>query len=181
LILVFGPVSGAHLNPLVTLSRAWQDGGWRHVPAYVAAQCGGALAGVALANMMFGLPPFAPSTHPRNGWPLLMSETLATFGLLITISGCARFRSAACLAVPAYITGAYWFTSSTSFANPAVTLARALTDTFSGIRPGDAPGFVGAQLAGAALAVALGRWLFRDMTRSSQLATNSFTAGRHET
>jgi glycerol uptake facilitator-like aquaporin len=83
--------------------------------------------------------------------------------------------------VPAYITGAYWFTSSTSFANPAVTLARALTDTFSGIRPGDAPGFVGAQLAGAALAVALGRWLFRDMTRSSQLATNSFTAGRHET
>ncbi|HEX4997343.1 MAG TPA: MIP/aquaporin family protein [Terriglobia bacterium] len=161
LILIFGPVSGAHFNPVVTLSEGFERGRWRHIPTTIAAQIVGALAGVALANLMFDLPPFFASTHVRTGTPLLLGEALATFGLLATIHGCSRFRpNAVFLAVAAYITGAYWFTSSTSFANPAVTLARAATDTFSGIRPIDAPGFIAAQLVGAVLATVLCRWLF---------------------
>ena len=161
LILAFGPVSGAHFNPAVTLCYASQGGlAWREAPAYVAAQLVGAFAGVAAAHVMFGLPLFAASRHARAGLAQLFSEFVATFGLLAVIWGCARLRSAAVpFAVATYITAAYWFTASTSFANPAVTLARSLSDTFAGIRPADAPGFVVAQLFGAAAATALLRWL----------------------
>ncbi len=161
LILAFGPVSGAHLNPAVTLAAAW-DGGlrWRDVPPYVTAQLGGALAGVALAHLMFEEPVFAFSRHARAGPAQLLSEFVATLGLLAVIQGCARVRpDTVPFAVGAYISAAYWFTASTSFANPAVTLARSLTDTFAGIRPGDVPGFVVSQLAGAAAATAWSRWL----------------------
>ena len=161
LILTFGPISGAHFNPAVTLADAWQRGiSWRHVPAYLAAQVAGALSGVAMAHLMFSESIYAPSRHVRSGAAQLFSEFVATFGLLAVIWGCGRLRSSAVpFAVGAYITGAYWFTSSTSFANPAVTLARSLTDTFSGIRPVDVPGFVVAQLAGAMAATGLFAWL----------------------
>ena len=161
LILAFGPVSGAHFNPAVTLADAWQGGiAWREVPFYLAAQVIGAFAGVATANVMFGLPVFFASQHSRAGGPQLFSEFVATFGLLAVIWGCARHRPAAApFAVGAYITAGYWFTSSTSFANPAVTLARSASDTFTGIRPADAPGFIVAQLAGAFIATLLFRWL----------------------
>jgi glycerol uptake facilitator-like aquaporin len=161
LILTFGPISGAHFNPAVTLADATVGGvRWREVPAYLGAQTLGAFLGVAAAHGMFGLPLFAPSTHARAGASQLFSEFVATFGLLSVIWGCVRSRpSVVPFAVGAYITAAYWFTASTSFANPAVTLARAATDTFSGIRPGDAPGFVVVQLAGAAGSTALFRWL----------------------
>ncbi|MCU1258900.1 MAG: family channel protein, partial [Bryobacterales bacterium] len=139
LILTFGPVSGAHFNPVVTLADAWQRGiEWRHVPGYIGAQCAGAFSGVAAAHVMFGAPIFTASRHARSGGAQIFSEFIATFGLLAVIWGCVRFRSAAVpFAVGAYIVGAYWFTSSTSFANPAVTLARSMTDTFSGIRSAD--------------------------------------------
>jgi glycerol uptake facilitator-like aquaporin len=161
LILTFGPISGAHLNPAVTLADAWQGGlSWRHVPGYIAAQITGAFLGVAAAHLMFSEPVLQLSRHVRSGGAQLFSEFLATFGLLCTVWGCARSRpSAVPFAVGAYITGAYWFTSSTSFANPAVTLARAASDTFAGIRPIDAPGFIAAQLLGAAAATVLFRWL----------------------
>ena len=161
LILTFGSISGAHFNPAVTLADASQGGlSWRDVPAYLAAQVTGAFAGVAAAHVMFGEKLFFASRHAREGGAQLFSEALATFGLLSVIWGCARLRStAAPFAVAAYITAAYWFTSSTSFANPAVTLARAATDTFTGIRPIDVPAFVAAQLAGAAAATVLFRWL----------------------
>jgi glycerol uptake facilitator-like aquaporin len=160
LILTFGPISGAHFNPAVTLADASQGGiRWRDAPAYVAAQLVGAFAGVAAAHLMFGEPLLAASQHARSGGGQLFSEFVATFGLLCVIWGCARVRSSAVpFAVGAYITSAYWFTASTSFANPAVTLARAFTNTFSGIRPIDAPGFVLMQLIGAAAATALFRW-----------------------
>lgn len=161
LILTFGHISGAHFNPAVTLADASQGGlAWRDVPAYLAAQTAGAFAGVAAAHVMFGEPLFSASRHARAGGAQMFSEAVATFGLLSVIWGCARARStAAPFAVAAYIMAAYWFTSSTSFANPAVTLARAATDTFAGIRPVDAPAFILAQLAGAAAATALWRWL----------------------
>jgi glycerol uptake facilitator-like aquaporin len=161
LILTFGPVSGAHFNPAVTLADAWQGGiPWRLAPAYVLAQLAGALAGVASAHVMFGESLFASSTHQRSGLAQGFSEFVATFGLLCVIWGCSRWRSSAVpFAVGAYITSAYWFTASTSFANPAVTVARSMTNTFSGIRPADAPGFIVAQMAGAAAATALFRWL----------------------
>ena len=160
LILTFGPISGAHFNPAVTLADASQGGlAWREVPAYIAAQILGAFAGVAIAHLMFGLPLFFVSRHARGGMPQMFSEFIATFGLVSVIWGCVRFRSAMVpFAVAAYITAAYWFTSSTSFANPAVTLARAASDTFAGIRPIDAPGFIIAQLFGAAAATLLFRW-----------------------
>ena len=161
LILTFGPISGAHMNPAVTLADAAQGGlPWREVPGYLAAQFCGAYAGVAAAHVMFGEPIYSASQHIRAGAPQQFSEFIATFGLLSIIWGCAHQRpSAIPFAVGAYITGAYWFTASTSFANPAVTAARAASNTFAGIRPDDAPGFIAAQLAGAAAATLLFRWL----------------------
>jgi glycerol uptake facilitator-like aquaporin len=162
LILTFGPLSGAHLNPAVTLAAATEGGlPWQDVPQYLVAQLLGAVAGVAVTHLMFELPPFSFSRHPRQGPGQFLSEFVATFGLLTVIWGCSRLRSSAVVAfaVGGYITAAYWFTASTSFANPAVTLARSLTDTFSGIRPVDVPGFVAAQLLGAATATVLFRWL----------------------
>ncbi len=161
LILTFGPVSGAHFNPAVTLADASQGGlPWREVPGYLLAQLVGAFAGVATAHGMFGKPMFFASRHARAGGAQLFSEFIATFGLLAVIWGVVRRRSTAVpFAVGAYITAAYWFTASTSFANPAVTLARAASDTFAGIRPVDAPGFIVAQLVGAMAATFLFRWL----------------------
>ena len=169
LILAFGPISGAHLNPAVTLADAWQRGiAWKDVPAYVAAQCAGAFAGVASAHVMFGEPMFSASVHARSGFAQAFSEFVATFGLLAVIWGCVRLRSSAVpFAVGAYITGAYWFTASTSFANPAVTLARSFTNTFAGIRPADAPAFILAQLLGAATATLLFSWLIPSLPRDA--------------
>jgi glycerol uptake facilitator-like aquaporin len=161
LILTFSSISGAHFNPVVTLADATsgQIAG-RDVLPYVTAQIGGAFAGAAMANLMFGEPLFTAARHDRSGVPQLLGELVATFGLLSVIRGCSRARpSATPFAVGAYIAAAYWFTSSTSFANPAVTLARAASDTFAGIRPVDAPGFVAAQVLGAAAATAVWRWL----------------------
>jgi glycerol uptake facilitator-like aquaporin len=161
LILSFGPVSGAHLNPAVTLADAWQGGiPWRETPAYILGQVAGAFAGVLVAHLMFGLAIFSASTHARSGPAQMFSEFVATFGLMAVIWGCARRRpSAVPYAVGAYITAAYWFTASTSFANPAATLARAVTNTFAGIRPTDVAEFVVAQLAGAFVATLLFQWL----------------------
>jgi glycerol uptake facilitator-like aquaporin len=161
LILTFGPISGAHFNPAVTLADAWQGGlPWREVPPYIVAQVLGAFAGVAAAHLMFQEPLFFASQHVRTGPSQWFSEFVATFGLLAVIWGCVRQRASAVpYAVGLYITAAYWFTASTSFANPAVTLARAASDTFAGIRPVDAPGFIVAQLLGAFAATALFLWL----------------------
>jgi glycerol uptake facilitator-like aquaporin len=169
LILTFGPISGAHFNPAVTLADASQGGlAWSEVPVYIAAQISGAFAGVAAAHLMFGEPVFFASHHVRAGGAQLFSEFVATFGLLSVIWGCARLRSSAVpFAVGAYITAAYWFTSSTSFANPAVTLARAASDTFAGIRPADVPGFILAQLAGAMAATLLFRWLVPSLPKDA--------------
>ena len=161
LILALAPISGAHFNPVVTLAGALQGGfPWRDVPAYTAAQALGAFGSVAATHGMFGLPLFFSSHHVRNNRAFLWSKFVATFGLLMVIWGCARLRSSAVsFAVGAYIAAAYWFTASTSLANPAVTLARAASDTFAGIRPADAPGFIVAQLAAAALAALCFRWM----------------------
>jgi glycerol uptake facilitator-like aquaporin len=161
LILTFGPVSGAHFNPAVTVADAWLGGlPWRHVPGYLVGQFGGGFVGVAAAHMMFGEPIFSASGHVRSGGAQLFSEFVAAFGLLAVIWSCARRKSDAVpFAVGAYITAAYWFTASTSFANPAVTVARAVTNTFAGIRPVDVPGFVVAQLLGASAATIVFRWL----------------------
>jgi len=161
LILTFGPISGAHMNPAVTLNAAiLHDLSWRDVPAYIGAQVIGAYAGVAAAHTMFGLPLLFASHHERSGMAQVFSEFVATFGLLAVVWGVVRTRpTAVAFAVAAYITAAYWFTSSTSFANPAVTLARSMSDTFAGIRPADTPWFIIAQLCGAVSATLLFRWL----------------------
>jgi glycerol uptake facilitator-like aquaporin len=161
LILTFGPISGAHFNPAVTIADASQGGVlWRTVPAYVMAQVVGALLGVVVAHAMFGEPLVMVSTHQRSGGSQVLSEFVATFGLLSVIWSCARRRpSMAPFAVAAYIVAAYWFTASTSFANPAVTIARAFTNTFAGIRPADVPGFLIGQGTGASAATLLFRWL----------------------
>ena len=161
LILTFGPVSGAHFNPAVTLVDAWQNGvPWNTVPYMIVAQVVGAFGGVAAAHLMFGEVVFSQSHHVRSGGAQFFSEFVATFGLVSVIWGCVRRRPDwTPLAVGAYITSAYWFTASTSFANPAVTLARGFSDTFAGIRPVDVPMFIVAQLAGALVATALFAWL----------------------
>jgi glycerol uptake facilitator-like aquaporin len=159
LIYVFSPISGAHFNPAVSLAMALRGRQpWREFGPYVIAQLLGAFAGVAAAHLMFGVPLFSLSGHARHGWAQGWSEFVATFGLLTTILACAnkpleRSAGGAAVAIGAYIAAAYWFTSSTSFANPAVTLARAVSDTFAGIRPDDVPGFILAQLLGACAAV----------------------------
>ena len=161
LISAMGPVSGAHFNPVVTLAEAWLGKlPWRQVGPYVLIQIVAAVAGVAAAHWMFELPTFFASQHARSGPSQVFSEAVATFGLITVILNCARWKPEAIpAAVGAYITAAYWFTASTSFANPAVTLARSLTDTFSGIRSVDVPAFVAAQFIGAAIAAGLHRWL----------------------
>jgi glycerol uptake facilitator-like aquaporin len=169
LILTFGPISGAHFNPAVSLADASRGGlRWREVPAYVAAQLAGAVLGVWVAHVMFEERVLMLSRHARSGPAQMVSEFVATFGLLSVIWGCSRRRSEAVpFAVATYIAAAYWFTASTSFANPAVTFARALTDTFAGIRPADVPAFIVAQLAGAAVATVLFRWLVPSLPRSA--------------
>ena len=161
LIMTFAPISGAHFNPAVTLADASQGGvAWRDAPAYIGAQVVGAVTGVAAAHLMFGEATWQVSQHVRSGGAQAFSEFVATFGLMAVIWSCSRRRpDGVAVAVGLYIVGAYWFTASTSFANPAVTIARALTNTFAGIRPEDVPAFLLAQLAGAAAATALFRWL----------------------
>lgn len=180
LILMFGTISGAHFNPVVTLSEAWQKNmPASEVTAYIAAQVIGAYAGVAAAHLMFGEPLFFASEHIRTGLSQWWSEFVATFGLLAVIISCSRSRPAVTpFAVAAYITAAYWFTSSTSFANPAVTLARAASNTFAGIRPIDAPSFIIAQLLGATAATWLFCWLYpavpKDATVAGTVAPSEF-------
>ena len=172
LILTFGPISGAHFNPVVSLAHASQGGmAWPDAARYVVAQVVGALLGVAVAHLMFAKPIYEVSTHARNGFPQAFSEAVATFGLLMVIWGCSRRHAkVVAFAVGAYITGAYWFTASTSFANPAVTIARTLTDTFAGIRPVDAPGFIFAQVIGAAAATMVFRWLVPALPTTAEQA-----------
>ena len=169
LILTFGPISGAHFNPAVTLADAIEGGiPWPETPGYILAQVAGAILGTISAHLMFQLPLLSLSHHVRSGPSQVFSEFVATFGLLSVIWGCSRLRSSAvAFAVGSYITAAYWFTASTSFANPAVTLARSLTDTFSGIRPTDVPWFILAQLAGALAATFLFRWLVPGLKKTA--------------
>jgi glycerol uptake facilitator-like aquaporin len=164
LILIFAPLSGAHFNPAVTLAFAFRgELPWRTAGLYIVAQIVGAVAGVWLAHLMFELPVWQFALRPRTGIGQWLAEMIATFGLLLTIFGCAaRSPGAIPYAVGLYITSAYWFTASTSFANPAVTLARSLSNTFAGISPDGVAAFVIAQLSGAALAVILSRWLWNE-------------------
>ena len=161
LIIAFGPVSGAHLNPVVTCMDAFEGGlPWVETLPYMCGQVFGGICGVVIANLMFGLPAISVSSHRRSGPAQLLSEFVATFGLICVIWGSSRLRSNAVpFAVGAYITAAYWFTASTSFANPAVTLARCLSDTFAGIRPKDVSWFMMAQFLGGFGATLLFRWL----------------------
>lgn len=170
LILTFGPISGAHFNPAVTLADAMEDGlTWSQAMGYVAAQIAGGLAGTVVANLMFGLSVVSLSLHARSGSAQFLSEFIATFGLLSVIWGCSRLRSSAvAFAVGAYITAAYWFTASTSFANPAFTIARSLSNTFAGIRLSDVPLFIVAQLLGALAATLLFRWLVPSLTGNAK-------------
>ncbi|MBS1806616.1 MAG: aquaporin family protein [Acidobacteria bacterium] len=171
LILTFESISGAHFNPVVTLAEATTGSlKWRDVPAYLLAQMSGAFIGVAVAHLMFSEPLFSVSQHVRAGSAQMFSEFVATFGLLAVIFSCTKKKpNAVPFAVAAYITAAYWFTASTSFANPAVTLARMMSDTFAGIRPVDAPGFILGQLLGGAAATILFRWLLVDKAETKNV------------
>ena len=177
LILMFGTISGANFNPVVTLSEAWQ----KKMPAsevvpFILVQIIGAFAGVAAAHGMFDLPLFTASEHVRSGVAQWWSEFVATFGLIAVIIGCSRSRpSVTPFAVAAYITAAYWFTASTSFANPAVTLARSFTNTFAGIRPTDVGGFIVAQLLGAISATIVFSWLYPALAKDSTVAPSEFS------
>lgn len=161
LILMFLPISGAHLNPVVSFADATRGGmSWADAGLYVAAQISGGIAGTVCANLMFALPRISISQHVRTGGPQWFSEFVATFGLLLVIRLCARFAPRWLpVAVAAWITAAYWFTASTSFANPAVTIARSFSDTFAGIRPADVPAFIAAEFAGGLSAVFFSEWL----------------------
>jgi glycerol uptake facilitator-like aquaporin len=163
LIWIFGPISGAHFNPAVTLVAALKrDLAWPLALAYVAVQIVGAVLGVWAAHAMFGEPVLQVSAKLRDGGAQALSEVVATFGLVATILATSRFRpDSTPMAVGLYITAAYWFTASTSFANPAVTLARSLSDTFAGIAPSSAPAFIAAQLVGALLALTVFGWLLK--------------------
>jgi glycerol uptake facilitator-like aquaporin len=162
LIFTFGPLSGAHFNPVISLASAMEGVlSWPELAGYVMAQLAGALGGVVVTHLMFDLPAVQVSQRVRSGPGQFVSEIVATFGLLAVVHGTSRRASVVPLTVAAYITAAYWFTASTSFANPAVTVARALTNTFSGIRPRDVPYFIGAQLIGAVAATLLLRWLLK--------------------
>lgn len=174
LIVTFGPISGAHFNPAVTLADVIERGmRWNEVLVYVMVQCAGGVMGAIVANLMFGLPYYAISAHARAGWPLVLSEFVATFGLLLVICGCSRLRSSStAFAVASYIVAAYWFTASTSFANPAVTIARVLSDTFAGIRPVDVPLFIAAQVSGAIAATLLFGWIVPRPVLASQVAAS---------
>jgi glycerol uptake facilitator-like aquaporin len=178
LILAFGPQSGAHMNPVVTLAAALTGGlRWRAVPAYVAAQIAGAVAGVWLAHGMFDLPVWQFSHHIRSGPGQWLAEAVATFGLLMTIWGCRAHREpVTAFAVAAYITGAYWFTASTSFANPAAAFGRMFSDSFAGIAPASVPGFIAAELVGAALALAVHNAL---QARPRHAAVGTFSESSH--
>jgi len=162
LIAAFGPISGAHLNPVVSVIEAWAGGvSWFEAWCYTVSQVSGGIAGAAVAHLMFGLHVLSLGTRARSGPAQTFSEFVATFGLICVISGSARFRPALVpLAVGAYITAAYWFTASTSFANPAVTVARCFSDSFAGIRPIDVPWFVAAQFVGGISAAILFRWFW---------------------
>jgi len=162
LILIFGPLSGAHFNPAVTLAFAWRgELPWSDAVVYIAAQILGAIAGVWAAHLMFELPLWQFSTTARTGAAQWFAESIATFGLLLTILGCAaRTPAAVPYAVGLYIIAAYWFTASTSFANPAVTVARSFSDTFAGIAPSGVIAFIAAQLLGMAIAVVVSNWLW---------------------
>lgn len=163
IITIFGPVSGAHFNPAVSFGFALRgDLPWKELPTYAVAQIVGGILGTCAAHLMFDLSVLQTSTTVRTGGAQWFAEAVATFGLMAVIIGGVRFRETAVpWLVGLYITAAYWFTASTSFANPAVAIARAFTDTFSGVRPVDLPGFIGAELIGAAVAVALMGWLLR--------------------
>lgn len=162
LILIFAPLSGAHFNPAVSLAFALRgEFDWRDLAPYIAVQIAGGIAGVFAAHAMFDLPILQFSAHVRSGPPQWFAESIATFGLLLTILGCvAKAPQAVPVAVGLYITAAYWFTASTSFANPAVTIARALSDTFAGIAPAGVVAFIAAQVVGMLAALAAGRLLW---------------------
>jgi glycerol uptake facilitator-like aquaporin len=170
IIFTFGPISGAHLNPVVTLSDAIEKGiSWPHALKYMVVQISGGIIGTITAHLMFGLAPIVISQHARSGGSQFFSEFVATFGLVSVIWGCSRSRmSIVPFAVGAYISAAYWFTASTSFANPAVTIARSLSDTFAGIRPADVLPFVLAQLTGALAGTFLFHWLVPNLPSSAK-------------